>query len=439
MTAFRCLQNLEELHLRDKDSIPNNLQNLQKLKILEISGSLFFENSEKIDNCLFGLKSLVALRIFGGMISGECLQYFKNLQSLILYDNNYVTNDNLNVLQNLTELKLNCCNNINCFKNLTKLKSLQYYYITKNNTYLEKDDDNDYYFKEEIKEENFLQNLTNLTNLEVSGDLLKDEYFKNLINLKSLKIKGKVNNKLTGKIFKYLPNLELFKGNLIIEGKYLKYLSLLSKLTFKEIKEPIEINEIKILQKIKEIKLKNVKEIKLEYLKELTNLVVFTTKNVKNNIDFTNSFLNLKRLRKLSIFNNSFIKDNDLKGLQNLTFLELNNCENITGECFLNLQQLKKLYLTEIKVGDEYLNNLIHLKIFHAKKCNNLIYGKFFLKMTELQEFAIKEYEQIRNEELNKLKNIILLNENITLQEATEQMKMEKHQKLFGKSFNLWK
>lgn len=104
-------------------------------------------------------------------ISLKCIA--KNIISLDLYCNEYITNAGLKTLKNLTDLKLwyNYTITDNGIKNLTNLKTLN---LCRN---------------EKITNWGLFK-LTNLTHLDLSGDKINDNAISKLINLKNLAIRG---------------------------------------------------------------------------------------------------------------------------------------------------------------------------------------------------------------------------------------------------------
>ncbi|KAL9642947.1 hypothetical protein ABK040_010640 [Willaertia magna] len=156
---------------------------------------------------------------------------------------------------------------------------------------------------------------------------------------------------------------------------------------------------------------------------------------------FLKYFLKLKSLN----LQNCNIGDNDLLNLEKLEELNLRNCKNISGICFKNLINLKKLnynnyslknyYLN--KPNENYLNNLINLKylninyfeykfesdfnfIKNLKKLKTLhalelpIKDEHLQNLQNLKELLINSKSLVTGKSLQNLQNLTILNINTT-------------------------
>ncbi|KAL9643458.1 hypothetical protein ABK040_010073 [Willaertia magna] len=433
-SLLKLKDNLTSLTVEDcklKDNVIKDFVNLTFLKIVEIDFSFFRRDF---------------------YFTGKCLQNFKQLTYLYIYDNSIVKDLYLKDLINLQELHLPKCTNITG-KYFYRFKNLEILNVTENKiddcfldnivkiTNLKRlsisNEKSNYFFYK--LNSSFLRKMTNLEYLDIICDSTLDKDFCNLKNLKNLIVYSGKENKKIGNCFNYLNNLEELKCDLNI------------------------INDLKCLQKIKRLKIKKLSDnIKDEDLKYLTNII-----EIKINESVIGEFLlNLLNLEKLTIME-SLIKDEYFINLKNLQKLSLSDCSNISGECFNSLQNLKKLkllnintifdnhlislkklqklkifynntitgeclkyfnhlkelYLNKTFIKEEYLEDLINIEKLQMQNCPCLVKGKFLLNMKQLRYLIIGEewlFEGFYNfNDILELKRLISKEEK-SLQEITK-------------------
>ncbi|KAL9650848.1 hypothetical protein ABK040_001898 [Willaertia magna] len=275
-----------------------------------------------------------------------------------------MTRENLNVLNKLFK------------RNRMKLKDHFPEYLFNVLNYLSIDN------KSNIK---LLLNFTQLKVLDIKLTKISDNELKGLTNLEKLKLENC--NKVYGKCFLNLKQLKTLKlTNMYnIKDESLVELKNLNKLTVYQC-TLLTGDFLKHLQQLTELNIKN-ERFNIENLNSLINLkVLFLQINKKHFINY-NFLHNLTNLETLSISPSKEMKDDDLMNLKNLKTLELLNECNVTGSCFINLNNLESFlvcfnglknlneenlkYLTKLtnldlsntKISGEYLKYLINLKM----------------------------------------------------------------------------
>ncbi|KAL9643369.1 hypothetical protein ABK040_014822 [Willaertia magna] len=471
------LTNLEKLYsMAGRYLTKHTLLNLKNLKSLTIGWNKQLNddwvkdltNLKKL--CLFqcpnfkgesllNLNNITKLILSNCDISGKYFVNLKQLKVLRLRDCNnlldinfelfnlrklyiqYCPNITLNLLQNLNQLtKLeidvteNNINNIN--KYLKNLISLKYLDININ-------------YRNEF-DSSCLKYLINLEILIINEICSKfeDEHFCNLGNLKELIIKSIGNSKSNGRFLKYITNLEALDCDVIFESDYYKSLIKLQKLnlgTKNDFKRNIT-NETIYLQNLRELTIQN---LTLNFINNHIQLIHLKFINIdKCELLGNDSLFNYTPNLTFLTLNETNIDDKDLFCLKELKTLIIKKCDGFSGKSFtsfnklnhLNISQsknvelgylrylseLKKLFLTQIFVKDEDLNELTKLRqlIFYEIDCN-LISGKFLLQMNELEDLKINNiyFNKKRREEAKRK-----INEGVALREILKE---------FNEDFNL--
>ncbi|KAL9645772.1 hypothetical protein ABK040_003504 [Willaertia magna] len=436
---LRDLNNLTELKIIGCKNISGEcLQNFTQLKTLKFTSNDIINDSQ-----LCHLDNLTKLNIDDNFdISGDCFKYLKQLSSLNISRCENITDDCLVHLNNLISLNVLYCYKINgsSLQNLKQLQKLTVS-ITENNyktfmpnltnlvnlKYLKIDFD-----IYQTTDSSFLQNSIKLETLKLKSYYefkLNETDLINLINLKCLHINMRKNKEksIDESCFKFLTKLEKLTTTLAFENKYYKYLTNLRKLKLKNVDELHLNNEFTSLQKLYKLSLKKVPTLRIS--ENLTNLSSLQILDISfcNIIGDLHNMPNLKELNLLS----KDISDNQLKYLKNLQTLAIEGNENTTlnGECFLNLTKLRNLTINNcVKIEFENLSNLklyqftasytkitdkdfenLNLESIRSldiSDCDNLISGKFLLKMKNLYSLSI-DYEYFKKAELEKLKEEI--------------------------------
>lgn len=191
-----CFVNLEELCIRffqDKE-LPNNIWNLKKLKMLKLEQCEILKLSSKIKNLtnleylnisckiktlpkeIIQLKKLKTLNLSRSYLLENIFQFPKNLEKLIINNENLILSDNILNLPNLKKLEI-----IN-----TKIKKLPESISSCEKLY-------HLYIKTNVKDFQLspqIGNLSNLDYLELNGLGIKNINFEfnNLKNLKEVRI-----------------------------------------------------------------------------------------------------------------------------------------------------------------------------------------------------------------------------------------------------------
>ncbi|KAL9643453.1 hypothetical protein ABK040_010068 [Willaertia magna] len=408
-----CGPKLEITECKNEEHI-NLLQKFTKLKALDI----LFCNFK--DEHLQKLNNLTELNINRCLnINGTCFKYLNNLKTLTL-ENTNTPDTYLNNLNNLNKLLMNNCfeiNNNHFLENLKQLTSLQLNNILNFNvTYL----NNLNNLKEltlnncaGINDFNFLQNLPNLNSLVLSKNrknclstnfsLLNDNELMFTRNLQILKLEihssnsyYDCNSNITGTCFNNLNKLEHLEGSLFnLEENNLQYLINLKHLILFQHSKPISGKYFKYLKNLRTLSFLANDKFKEKYLR---NLPLLESLYVKDNVKFVGEYLNeLKYLTNLNVANTN-IEDKYLINLKSLKVLDLNNCKLITGECLLKLSNLQKLYLNNcLNLNEIYLSKLIYLQDLEINKCN-IVNGQFLLNLNYLQYFYFENKSCNENE-----------------------------------------
>ncbi|KAL9645776.1 hypothetical protein ABK040_003508 [Willaertia magna] len=342
-------ETLEELYI-DMVCVFNetSLSKLKHLKTLEISYC-----DEVRNEWLKDLNNLTNLNINQCInINGECLQYFTQLKTLKFIHNSKIKDSQLYHLNNLTKLKLNIENALNrnisgdCFK----------------------------YFKQ-------------LSSLNISGcKNIIDDCLVHLNNLMSLNIL--YCNKINGSCLQYLKQLQKLSIS-ITENNYktfepnlknlvnLKYL----KIVF-HINQTMDSSFLQNFIKLETLKLKSHYEFKLNET-DLINLInlKYLNINMHNNKEKSINGSCFKFLTKLEQLTSNLAFENKYyKYLTNLRKLKLMSVDELhLNDEFTCLQKLFKLKLIEVltlKIS-ENLTNLSSLQILDISYCN--IIGDFYI------------------------------------------------------------
>ncbi|KAL9647728.1 hypothetical protein ABK040_015216 [Willaertia magna] len=417
MFPTEILLNLKTLLIYGNLKLNNDcLQNLQNLNTLH-----FINNDTLNYNCLNNLPNLSELKL-KYCESKEKGNFFKNLPNLIkltIIKTAMINDSDFIDLNNLIKLTLNGCKSVegSCLQNLTKLQKLNI--INCNNI---KDDKIINLTKLNINHCNdfkgsCLQNLLKLKKLTFKNDFLITDYLKNLINLKYLNIKIYDNKLFDLNLLQNLTNIKTLRLHknlnqlktlyLDLEGNFFNLTNLQS-LSLSFLDDIFYCEDLKNLQKLQLVCLEidTTDSEQQLILNKLTILKIDHSKFYPND-NFT-TLNNFRNLVKLSAIDTKII-DNDLINLKCLQSLNIRCCDNITGECFVNFNQLQKLdisYCKNINFNNlQYLKN--SLKEFSAKEttitdkdlkclehlrfldltCCTLFSGEFLLTMKYLKKF----------------------------------------------------
>jgi len=351
--------------------IPESIQNLKHLKVLEINSGYELSNSTipsffgKLENleslklssmgitAIANLEKLVQLKTldlpFNKIKKIKGLDTLTKLSRLILTSNEISEVGNLDSLTHLTELDLKY-NKISEIKGLDNLHNLTKLELNHNNI-------------EEIKG---LDNLHKLTDLDLCNNNIKE--IKGLENLTDLRGFGFYGNKFPSAIIdQIIDNVSDHRDKFVyycqrnvVKSKKLNYefVSVKGKKYYvwnkklRIYKENLtSIDEIKGLEKLKDIEVLDLSSNKIREIKGLDNLIY---------------------LKKLDLSGNEI---GEIKGLDKLTCLEsldlsVNKIREIKG--LDTLHNLKKLLLYNNSIGDligiGHLNNLEELSIHLSER-----------------------------------------------------------------------
>ncbi|KAL9643370.1 hypothetical protein ABK040_001382 [Willaertia magna] len=406
---FTFFDKFKYLKYLEIQSLPENFifPNLQLLEELIIKKS----NLQKFT--LINLQQqLTSLDLQNCFVKDEDISYFINLKKLNALQCDELTGECLQNFTNLVDLsiELKDINEID-FYNLKQLKKLQIkgnilyencFTDLVNLTELDVTNCNNFNGK-------CLLNLINLEKLNVYGTIVKDEYLKNLINLKEVDLS--YCNKITGECLLSFINLEYLtlKKNLSLrDDEYFKNLNNLKTLNISDCHD-LKGKFLQYLTKLQKFYFESL-SISEEYLKMLTNLNYLSFSQYLDNI-VGEFFLNLTNLKTLCIkttFINN-VKDEHLINLKQLNTLNLFYCESVVGTCFLNLENLTTLNLFySSNVVDNYFQNLIHLQKLKLYYCENIT-GKCFNYLTNLKDLSLENCKNVKAEFLEQLKNIFII------------------------------
>ncbi|KAL9656335.1 hypothetical protein ABK040_005102 [Willaertia magna] len=425
---LKNLTNLTQLSTREESNLTGDcLQYFKNLTYLK------FKNSSEInDEMLLNCKQLKSINVTEcDNIYGNCFKELKELKHLSIKYCDNVNDDDLNNLNNLESLKIKDCENIirTCLQNLKQLQSLtfninditQLQYL--NHLINLKHLDIEIYLNKTNNENinnntGFLIYLVNLEKLflETRDFIYRDKDFYNLKNLKILKISSTTHNfpEFTGKRFQYFTKLEKLYCN--IEINYLNYLTNINYLNLKNIHKDIDFNtEFSHLKKLEKLKLYSA--LKINMNDDLNSLQIFTNlKHLKIQSSTINgNFNNLQNLTTLEL-QNLKIKDKQIMNLENLTTLTINKCSSITGKCFLNLKQLKNLVIDYCyDINFKYLSNL--KKIIDLNVSGSEIEDKDLMELKNLKYLNVSKCYNLESGifllNMNKLLRLCCLDNDI--------------------------
>ena len=228
-----------------------------------------------------------------------------------------------------------------------------------------------------------------------------------------------------------LRNLDL-SGNYIPEIKNLGNLTNLVKLNLSQ----NEISEIKGLENLKNLECLNLEHNNIKEIKNLENLVNLKELVLSENKDIS-EIKGLRKLRKLEIlrlFNNYLIKE--IKGLEDLKILRILDISNdsymIDKEGYEMFMNLKSHFVREIAV-EEIIKSAETIYAGYKDDGNNLEIFRDYVKeikgldtLTNLEELSLARNQISEIKALEKLKNLNYLNlsrNNITEIKGLENLK----------------
>ncbi|KAL9656778.1 hypothetical protein ABK040_004315 [Willaertia magna] len=233
--------------------------------------------------------------------------------------------------------------------------------------------------------------------------IFNNENFNNLTNLKCLQIKNtSCLSTIEESCFKNLGNLTKLTLQLSFPQIY-NYLKNITNINLGNIFDDINLNEILYcLQNLTKLKLQSCRKLIIE--DNLQNLSKLKVLYISSTPIFGNLY-NMPNVTKLSLRDTNII-DGQIMNLENLEELFISKCYNLTGECFEKFKKLKVLTVFECKhlnfnnvsqhlhalkelyikgnnlnVKDKDLENLVNIEILNISLCQNVIYGKFLMKM----------------------------------------------------------
>jgi hypothetical protein len=341
-------------------------ENFKKLKDLNLS------SAKKItDDGIFYLSQLKELKnlnlseIFGKNITDTSLEYLKNLNlKKIILENCYTTNNSLKYLEGYKDLEeLNLKNNYKVTDDglfyLRNLKNLEI--LTLTGSFMEDADENMYFLRNltNLKElkiagigvahkvASYLENLKNLTHLEIC---VEDESIYHLRNLTQLKVLFIHNCLVTDKGVDYLSGLinlralHLYGSSMTYKG--LEKLKNLKKLQYLEITsfEKIGSKGVKIIAE----NFKDLRELHMGWLdRGQREDIEYSSENLDE--DFTNEDIkiivaNLKNLEGFIVSDYDSLTNEGLRplnDLKNLSWVSFTECEQITNELRQILEKSK--------------------------------------------------------------------------------------------------
>ncbi|KAL9658411.1 hypothetical protein ABK040_015730 [Willaertia magna] len=302
------------------------------------------------------------------------------------------------------------------------------------------------------------ENLHSLNEIFKRNSITLNENFpRYLFHLNNLHIVKQKENLQLLQNFKNLKYLTLF--NCQFEDKHLQHLNMLEELDFGCCDNLLgecfkEFKQLKTLQlhklKLKDDSLTNLNNItSLEvykchnitgiFLQNCTQLIKLTYTGYSTDIiTHINSLqnlkilcltlrddpnegyqLNLKNLEELELnySDDHYFEDADLINLPKLRTLWLfGNSNSITGSCFINLQNLQNLYISEFE-GELKEENLQYLTNLRVLDCKVAISAYYLRNLSKLKELTFTPNDEFKEEYLENLTLLELLRLEIDLDE----------------------
>ncbi|KAL9641660.1 hypothetical protein ABK040_016891 [Willaertia magna] len=230
----------------------------------------------------------------------------------------------------------------------------------------------------------------------------EDFYLFNMTNLEELYL-NEYSENIRGFCFKYFNNLKVLKLRVNCKLFDKDLYQFKNTLTTLEIQQVSSINGkcFKKLNNLTSLKI-NGNYITMEYLNYLINL-----KELKFINPHYFSFQNLQKLETLQIeftsvnIDNNCVKDKNLFNLKNLKSLQIINCDEFFGDCFVYLQKLEYLKLKCREFKEENLQYLINLNTLIIK--DQSISGKFFNYLKNLKKLKFISNKEFKEEYLKDL------------------------------------